>query len=74
MTMLAVFFLSWRVVNSLGGRPSLLDAKKLALARVMPADKQVAIKGICATLVIGRTTLYQRINAPPTRAADHSGA
>ena len=57
-------------IHTLG--PKLLDAKKVALARVMHADKQVAITDIGAILGIGRTTLYRHINAPPGRALQHT--
>ena len=63
---------SARARGRLGGRPKLLDAKKVALARLMHADKQVAINDICTTLGIGRTTLYRYINAPPGRALQHT--
>jgi predicted DNA-binding transcriptional regulator AlpA len=41
----------------------------VALAKVMHADKTVAIDDICATLGIGRTTLYRYLNAPPATGA-----
>jgi helix-turn-helix resolvase-like protein len=53
-------------------RPKLLDARKVALARVMHAENQVAINDICTTLGIGRTTLYRYLNAPPGRGLNHT--
>jgi DNA invertase Pin-like site-specific DNA recombinase len=50
---------SARARGRMGGRPKLLDAKKVALARAMHADKATAITDICATLGVGRTTLYR---------------
>ncbi len=58
---------SARARGRLGGRPKLLDTKKVALARAMHADKTVAIRDICATLQVGRTTLYRYLRAPPSQ-------
>lgn len=52
---------SARARGRMGGRPKLLDAKKVALARAMHADKATAITDICATLSVGRTTLYRHL-------------
>ena len=62
---------SARARGRLGRRPKLLDAKKVALARVMHADKHVAINDICATLGVGGTTLYRYLKAPPGRGSNH---
>jgi DNA invertase Pin-like site-specific DNA recombinase len=42
-----------------GGRPKVLSEKKVAMARVLFADKNNSIDDICKTLTIGRTTLYR---------------
>ncbi len=44
-----------------------LDAKKVALARAMHADKTVAISDICAALGVSRTTLYRYLATSPGR-------
>jgi len=56
---------SARARGRMGGRPRLLDPKKVALARAMHADKTVAISDICAALGVGRTTLYRYLAASP---------
>ena len=58
---------SARARGRLGGRPKLLDAKKLALASAMHADKEVLIKDICSALGVGRTTLYRYLATPSGR-------
>lgn len=44
-----------------GGRPTIqaLDPKKVALAKKLYADKSMPVQEICATLHIGRSTLYR---------------
>ena len=42
-----------------GGRPKLLDARKVAMARALHADKNNSIEDICRTLRISRSTLYR---------------
>lgn len=54
---------SARARGKLGGRPKVLDEKKIALAKAMYQDKQNSVKDICATLGIGRTTFYRYVNA-----------
>lgn len=44
-----------------GGRPKVLDPKKVSMAQALYADKTNSIKDICKTLNISRTTLYRRI-------------
>ncbi len=50
-----------RARGRLGGRPTIqsLDPKKVALARKLYADKTMPVQEICATLHIGRSTLYR---------------
>jgi DNA invertase Pin-like site-specific DNA recombinase len=45
----------------LGGRPTIqsLDPKKVALARTLYFDGSTPVQEICATLHIGRSTLYR---------------
>jgi DNA invertase Pin-like site-specific DNA recombinase len=52
-----------RARGRLGGRPTIqsLDPKKVALARKLYADESMSVQGICATLHIGRSTLYRYI-------------
>jgi len=45
-----------------GGRPKVMDAKKVTLAQAMYRDKQNSVKDICTTLGIGKTTLYRYLN------------
>ena len=57
-----------RARGRLGGRPTKLDAKTLALARQLHASKQTDIATICRTLGISRATLYRALeasNEPP---------
>jgi DNA invertase Pin-like site-specific DNA recombinase len=42
-----------------GGRPQVLNEKKVAMARALYADKSHSIEDIRKTLNIGRTTLYR---------------
>src|SRR5262249_47300732 len=50
-----------RARGRLGGRPTIqsLDPKKVALARKLYADGSTPVQEICATLHIGRSTLYR---------------
>jgi len=54
-----------RARGRVGGRPSLhaLDPKKVALAKKLHADRTMPVSEICATLHIGRATLYRYIKA-----------
>ncbi len=47
-----------------GGRPKLLDPRKVAMARVLHADKGNSIEDICKTLRVSRSTLYRYLEAP----------
>ncbi len=51
-----------------------LEAKQVALARAMYQDKNNSVKDICATLQVGKTTLYRYLKAAkpaePARAAE----
>ena len=53
---------SARARGKLGGRPKLLDSKKVIIAKAMYHDKQIPVKDICKTLNIGKTTFYRYIN------------
>jgi DNA invertase Pin-like site-specific DNA recombinase len=52
-----------RARGRFGGRQSLqaLDPKKVALARKLYAERSLPVQEICATLQIGRSTLYRYI-------------
>ncbi len=52
-----------RARGRLGGRPTIqsLDPKKVALARKLYADRNMPVTEICATLHIGRSTLYRYV-------------
>lgn len=52
-----------RARGRLGGRPTIqsLDPKKVALARKLYADRTMPVQEICATLHIGRSTLYRYV-------------
>ena len=52
---------SARARGRMGGRPKALSPEQLAQARAMHADKDITIKEICATLGIGKTTLYRHL-------------
>ncbi len=47
-----------------GGRPRSLDARKVAMARALHADKSNSIEDICKTLHVSRSTLYRYLEAP----------
>ncbi len=63
-----------RARGRMGGRPRALEAKQVALARAMYQDKTNSVKDICATLQVGKTTLYRYLKAAkpaePARAAE----
>ena len=42
-----------------GGRRSVMDAKKIAMARTLLADPANKVAGICATLNVSKSTLYK---------------
>ncbi len=52
-----------RARGRLGGRPTIqsLDPKKVALVRKLFDDKSMSVQEICATLHIGRSTLYRYV-------------
>ncbi len=58
-----------RARGRLGGRPRALEAKQVALARAMYQDKNNSVKDICATLQVGKTTLYRYLKAAKPAAA-----
>jgi DNA invertase Pin-like site-specific DNA recombinase len=45
-----------------GGRPKIMDAKKIAMAKTLYNDKQNSIGDICKTLKISKPTLYRYLN------------
>jgi DNA invertase Pin-like site-specific DNA recombinase len=47
-----------------GGRPKLLDQRKVAMARAVHADKSSSIEDICKTLRVSRSTLYRYLDGP----------
>ena len=53
---------SARARGRLGGRPPALDEKTRALAVTMYKDSSHAVKDICATLGISRTTLFRYVD------------
>lgn len=46
-----------------GGRPTVMDARKVALAQSLYTNRQYSPREICATLKISRTTLYRYLPA-----------
>lgn len=54
--------LAARARGKKGGRPKVMDAKKIALARAMHNDPQSVVKDICTTLGISKTTLYRYLD------------
>jgi DNA invertase Pin-like site-specific DNA recombinase len=48
-----------RARGRLGGRPSKMDTKKIQRAQELYANKSLSIDEICASLKVGRTTLYK---------------
>jgi DNA invertase Pin-like site-specific DNA recombinase len=47
-----------------GGRPSVMDAKKLRMARSLYADSKTQVVEICEGLGISRATFYRHIAGP----------
>ena len=45
-----------------GGRPKIMDAKKIAMAKTLYNDKKNSIGDICKTLKISKPTLYRYLN------------
>src|SRR6266853_3383740 len=55
---------SARSRGRLGGRPSVMDAKKIKMARSLYADAKTQVVEICEGLGISRATFYRYIAAP----------
>lgn len=55
--------LSARQRGRLGGRPSVVDEKKIRQAKAMLADSKNTASDICTTLGISRATLYRHIKS-----------
>lgn len=51
-----------------GGRPRVLEGKKLALARSMYEDMNHSPRDICEALGISRSTLYRNVSRKPTKS------
>lgn len=51
-----------RARGKVGGRPKLMDDRKLAMAKSMMADKSIPIKNICSTLGVSKSTLYKYLS------------
>jgi DNA invertase Pin-like site-specific DNA recombinase len=56
--------LSARQRGRLGGRPSVVDEKKIRQAKAMLADSKNTAADICVTLGISRATLYRHLKTP----------
>lgn len=56
-----------RARGRLGGRPKVMDEKKMGMAATLYADKKTSVAQICETLKISRATFYRNIAA--TKAA-----
>lgn len=50
-----------------GGRPSLIDERKTALARRMHVDPETSVAEICRTLGVSRSTFYRSVKSKATR-------
>jgi DNA invertase Pin-like site-specific DNA recombinase len=50
-----------RARGRVGGRPRLMDDKKVAMAKTMMNDKNIPVKDICKALGVSRATLYRVI-------------
>lgn len=48
-----------RARGRLGGRPKLMDSRKVTMAKALFNDKNTTIKEICKTLGVSRATLYR---------------
>jgi len=51
-----------RARGRLGGRPRLLNAKKIQMAKALLGDRRNDIKDVCTTLGVSRSTLYRCAN------------
>jgi DNA invertase Pin-like site-specific DNA recombinase len=45
-----------------GGRPKVMDSKKINMAKTLYNDKKTSIRDICKTLKISKPTLYRYLN------------
>lgn len=52
-----------RARGKIGGRPRVMDEKAIAMAKVLMADEQSAVRDICEALGISKATLYRYLNA-----------
>jgi DNA invertase Pin-like site-specific DNA recombinase len=50
-----------RACSRKGGRPRIMDAKKIQMAKAMLKDKNNSIADICRTLALSRATLYRHV-------------
>lgn len=55
-----------RVRGKKGGRPRVMDDKKIAMAKALHQDVNNSIQDICGTLKIKRSTLYKYIHEKST--------
>ena len=54
-----------RARGRLGGRPSIMNPKKIKMAKTLMANNENSIREICKTLKISRTTLYRHVKPVP---------
>ena len=52
-----------RARGRLGGRPKVMDQSKLAMAKSLMANQTNAVKDICRTLGVSKTTLYRSLKS-----------
>lgn len=53
---------SARARGRIGGRPPVMDANKIAMAKSMMADKNISVKDICEALGVSKSTLYKYLS------------
>jgi DNA invertase Pin-like site-specific DNA recombinase len=53
---------SARSRGRMGGRPRVMTAKQLRLAKTMLKDSNTTVKEVCQTLQVSKTTLYRYLN------------
>jgi DNA invertase Pin-like site-specific DNA recombinase len=51
-----------RARGRLGGRPRLLNSKKVQMAKALLQNRQNSITDVCSTLGVSKSTLYRNIN------------